>query len=135
MGETAETFLQLTAPLAPGAHRWQVHAFDARGQSRRTRTRTVRVDARAPSLVVRYKRKKRVVTLSVRARDVGLAGRSATGLRSVAVSWGDGTKGAGGTSSVRASHRYRRSGSFTLEVVATDRVGNKRSSVRTVLIG
>ena len=135
VGETAETFLQLTAPLAPGAHRWQVHAFDARGQSRRTRTRTVRVDARAPSLVVRYKRKKRVVTLSVRARDVGLAGRSATGLRSVAVSWGDGTKGAGGTSSVRASHRYRRSGSFTLEVVATDRVGNKRSSVRTVLIG
>ena len=134
VGETVETSLVLTTPLAAGTHRWQVHAFDARGQSKRARTRIVRVDARAPSLAVRYKRKRRVVTLSVRARDVGVPGRTRTGVRSVVVSWGDRTKGAGGTSSVRASHRYRRRGSYPLQITATDRAGNQRTSLRTVLV-
>ncbi len=134
VGETSETTLQLTAPLAAGAHRWQVQALDARGQSKRSRTRTVRVDARAPSLVVRYQRKRRVVRLSVRARDVGLPARTATGLRSVVVSWGDRTKDARGTASVRVSHRYRRGGSYPLLITATDRAGNQRTSQRTVRV-
>jgi hypothetical protein len=71
----------------------------------------------------------------VRARDIGLPGRTATGLRSVVVSWGDRTKGASGTSSVRTSHRYRRGGSYPLEITATDRAGNQRTSLRTVRIG
>ena len=135
VGETADTSLQLTTPLAAGAHRWQVVALDARGQSKRARTRLVRVDARAPSLAVSYRRKGRVVRLSVRARDSGVRGRSATGLRSVVVSWGDRTKGATGTSSVRASHRYPRRGSYPLQITATDRAGNVRTSLRTVRIG
>jgi hypothetical protein len=134
VGETSETSLKLTAPLAAGTHRWQVYAFDARGQSKRTRSRTVRVDVRAPTLVVRYKRVRRVVTLSVRARDIGVPGRTATGLRSIVVSWGDRTKGAGGTTSVRASHRYRRGGSYPLQITATDRAGNQRVSLRTVRV-
>ena len=135
VGETADTSLQLTTPLASGAHRWQIAAFDARGQSKRARTRSVRVDAGAPSLAVGYRRKGRVVRLSVRARDPGVLGRSASGLRSIVVSWGDRTKGAGGTSSVRASHRYRRRGSYPLQITATDRAGNVRTSLRTVRIG
>lgn len=135
VGETTDTVFSLTVPLPAGAHRWQVAAIDPRGQSKRTRTRIVRVDARAPSLVVRYRRKGRVVTLSVRARDVGVPGRSAAGLRSVAVAWGDSTRGARGTSSLRASHRYRRGASYALQITATDRVGNQRTSSRTVRIG
>ena len=135
VGETTETSLQLTAPLTPGAHRWQVVAFDPRGQGKRARTRTVRVDARAPSLSVRYRRRGRVVTVSVRARDIGIRGRTATGLRSVVISWGDRTKGAAGTSSVRASHRYRGGGSYPLQITAKDRAGNQRTSLRTVRIG
>jgi hypothetical protein len=135
VGETTDTALRLTAPLAPGTHRWQVRAFDARGQSKAARTRSVRIDARAPSLAVRYQRRKRVVRLSVTARDPGVRGRSATGLRSVLVSWGDGTKRAGGTASVRASHRYPRPGRFSLQITATDRAGNVRTSQRTVRIG
>ena len=84
---------------------------------------------------MRYRRKGRVVTLSVRARDVGVPGRTATGLRSVAVAWGDGTKVATGTSSLRASHRYRRGASYALQITATDRAGNQRTSSRTVRIG
>ena len=135
VGETAAPSLQLTTPLATGAHRWQVIAFDARGQSKRARTRSIRVDARAPSLAVSYRRKGRVVRLSVRARDPGVRGRSATGLRSVVVSWGDRTKGARGTSSLRASHRYPRGASYPLQITATDRAGNVRTSLRTVRIG
>ncbi|MDP1850011.1 MAG: hypothetical protein Q8K79_19655 [Solirubrobacteraceae bacterium] len=134
VGETTERFFGLTAPLRAGAHRWQVTAVDPRGQSKRSRTRTVRVDARAPSLVVSYRRRGRVVRLSVRARDIGVRGRSATGLRSVVVTWGDRTKRAAGTSSVRASHRYRRGGSYPLRIIAKDRAGNERTSLRTVRI-
>lgn len=135
VGETTETSLRLSAPLRAGAHRWQVIAVDPRGQSKRARTRTVRVDARAPSLTVRYRRKGRVVSLSVRAREIGVRGRTASGQRSIVVSWGDRTRGARGTSSVRASHRYRRSGSYPLEITATDRAGNERTSRRTVRVG
>ena len=134
VGETAQTTLALTAALTAGTHRWQVQAFDARGQSKRARTRTVRIDARAPSLVVSYTRKRRVVRLSVRSRDVGVRGRSAAGLRSVVVSWGDRTKGARGTSALRVSHRYRRGGSYPLVITATDRAGNVRTSQRTVRV-
>jgi hypothetical protein len=85
--------------------------------------------------VVSYRRSGRVVRLSVRARDIGVRGRTATGLRSIVVSWGDRTKGAAGTSSVRASHRYRRGGSYPLQITAKDRAGNERTSLRTVRIG
>ena len=135
VGETTETALQLTTPLAAGAHRWQVVALDPRGQSKRARTRRLRVDARAPSLAVSYRRKGRVVRLSVRARDPGVLRSTATGLRSVVVSWGDRTKGATGISSVRASHRYPRGNSYPLQITATDRAGNQRTSLRTVRIG
>ena len=135
VGETTDTFLQLAAPLRAGSHRWQVVAVDPRGQSKSARTRTLRVDARAPSLIVDYGRKGRTVRLSVRARDKGVPGRTASGVRSVVVSWGDRTRGARGSSSVRASHRYRRSGSYPLEITATDRAGNERTSRRTVRVG
>ena len=76
------------------------------------------------------------MTLSVRARDPGVPGRTATGLRSVVVSWGDRTKGARGTSSrARARTATARGGSYPLEITATDRAGNERTSRRTVRIG
>jgi hypothetical protein len=135
VAETTETSLKVTTPLTSGLHRWQVVAVDARGQSKASRTRTLRIDAGAPTLAVGYKRRKRVVTLSVRARDPGLLGRTATGMRSVVVSWGDRTKGAKGTSTVRVSHRYRHGGTYPLQITATDRAGNVRVSTRAVRVG
>jgi hypothetical protein len=135
VGETTDTALTLTTPLASGLHRWQVHAVDARGQSKAAHTRTLRVDAGLPILAVRYGRRKHVVTLSVRARDPGLRGRTATGMGSVVVSWGDRTKGARGTSAVRLSHRYRHGGTYPLQITATDRAGNVRVWTRSVRIG
>ena len=53
LAETTETRMQLTTPLAGATHRWQVIAVDARGQMKRSRTRSLRIDTLAPLLSVR----------------------------------------------------------------------------------
>lgn len=133
-GETTATKLQLTAPLSGGTHKWQITATDIRGQTKRSRTRLLRIDDLRPRQSIRYKRKKRVVTLSVRARDAKKAGQRAAGIRSVRVSWGDGTRTTG-VGRVRTSHRYRSTGRFTLEIMSTDKAGNANVNRRTVRIG
>ncbi len=134
-GETTDTSLTLPAPLTGPTHEWQVQAVDVRGQTKRTRTRRLRIDDLAPRISVGYKRARRVVRLSVRARDPDPSGHRASGMASIAVSWGDRTKAALGTFAVRARHRYPGKGTYTLEIVARDRAGNRRSDRRTVRIG
>ena len=74
------------------------------------------------------------MTLSLRARDLS-GGHRASGVRSIVVSWGDRSKGVGATqTSLRTSHRYRGGGSYPLRITATDRAGNKRTSLRTLRI-
>ena len=134
-GETTETALELATPLVGASHRWQITAVDLRGQTRRSATRRLRIDGVLPRLRVRYDRTGRVVSLSVRARDPAPRGRRPSGMRSVVVSWGDGTRRARGTAALRVSHRYRRAGSYSLEVTARDKAGNERRNTRTVLVG
>jgi hypothetical protein len=83
---------------------------------------------------VGYKRSKRVVTLSVRGRDLRGPGFRSSGLRDIAISWGDATPGARGTASVKARHRYSRPGSYRLEITARDNAGNITVNGRTVVI-
>jgi hypothetical protein len=135
VGETTATKLQLTVPLSGAIHHWQVTAIDVRGQTRRTRTRLLRVDSAGPRVSVGYRRKKRVVTIGARAQDLRGRGLRSSGMRSVAISWGDGSPDARGTTSVRARHRYARGGSFALVVTARDRAGNVATNRRTVVIG
>ena len=134
VGETTETSLQLATPLVGASHRWQVTAVDPRGQTKRSRTRRLQIDGVLPRLTVRYDRTGRVVTLSLRARDPAPRGRRPSGMRSIVVSWGDGTRRARGTTTLRASHRYRRPGRYSLEIVARDNAGNERISSRMVQI-
>jgi hypothetical protein len=57
-------------------------------------------------------------------------------MRSIAVAWGDGSKGVRArTARLRTRHRYRGQGSFQLVVTGRDRAGNKRVVRRTVRIG
>lgn len=136
VGETTERSLTLTTPITGPTHKWQVIAVDPRGQTRRMRTRLLRIDDVRPLVSVGYKRKGRLVTLSIRARDPDPRGHHRSGLRSVVVSWGDRTKGARGRASrLRARHRYRGRGSFPLEITARDKAGNERVVRRTVRIG
>lgn len=134
VGETAETSLQLTVPLRRGTHRWQVVAIDVRGQATRTRTRLLRVDGLAPRLSATVRRVGRVVTVSARGRDRGRSRSTLSGMRDVVVSWGDRARSVRAGSRLRVSHRYRRPGSYALQITARDRAGNTRVVRRTVRI-
>jgi hypothetical protein len=134
LGQTTATSLQLAVPLAAGTHRWQVAAIDVRGQARPSSSRILRIDALAPRLSVRVRRRGRIVTVTARARDRGIARRSAAGLRDVVVSWGNRARVARATSRLVARHRYGRAGTYTLRVTARDRAGNTRVVRRTVRV-
>ncbi|HEV7884535.1 MAG TPA: hypothetical protein VGO81_13265 [Solirubrobacteraceae bacterium] len=134
-GETEDTKLQLTVPLKGALHHWQVTAVDGRGQTRRSRTRLLRVDDLAPRLSVGYTRAKRVVSISARGRDLGGTGHRSSGIRDVVVVWGDATPRAVGTARLRVRHRYARAGTYALEVRARDMAGNVDVFKRTVRIG
>ena len=134
VGQTTSTAFKPPVPLAAGTHRWFVRATDIRGQVARSRTRLLRIDGRKPLLSVRYRRKQRVVTLVVRARDDAKRGRFAAGLAGVKVSWGDGSAPARARFDLRATHRYRR-GKFTLTITARDKVGNESVDKRALRIG
>jgi hypothetical protein len=135
VGQSATTSLTLTQPLAGGTHKWQVRAIDIRGQTSRSKTRNLRVDARRPLLSVGYKRRKRVVTLGVRGRDDTRNGPYASGLDRVVVSWGDKTPVATARFGVRTVHRYRHGGTYKLRIVARDKAGNETVNERTLRVG
>ncbi|MDX6676696.1 MAG: hypothetical protein QOE31_748, partial [Solirubrobacteraceae bacterium] len=135
VGQSATPALTLTQPLAGGTHSWQVRAIDVRGQVSRSKTRTLRIDARRPRLSIGYKRRKRVVTLNVRGRDDTSNGPYASGIARVVVSWGDRSPVTTAAAGVRSAHRYRRGGTYKLRIVARDRAGNETVDERTLRIG
>jgi hypothetical protein len=135
VGETTDTALRLSVPLAGPTHRWQVRATDLRGQSKRTRSRLLRVDDIPPRLAVRYRRAGRNVSLSARARDPDRGGHRVAGMASITVAWGDASVAARGVFEVRATHRYRRNGTYSLRITAVDRAGNETTDRRSVRIG
>jgi hypothetical protein len=132
---TGATELRLTAPLAGAIHHWQVTAIDIRGQTRRTSSRLLRVDSAAPRISVGYKRKKRVVDVSVRASDLRGPGFRTSGISSVVISWGDATSGVRAVARLKARHRYSRPGTYALEITARDKAGNVTVNRRSVVIG
>lgn len=134
-GQTTGDALQVVKPLANGTHRWQVAATDIRGQTTRSRTRLLRVDARPPLLSVGVKRRKRVVTVTARAHDDARVIRAASGLDRVLLSFGDRSPRLRVGNGVHTTHRYRHKGSYTLTVTARDKVGNETTYTKTVRIG
>lgn len=134
-GETDDTALQLSVPLTGSTHRWQVRATDIRGQFKTSRSRLLRIDDLRPRLSVRYKRKQRIVTLSVRARDPNTGQHRAAGMKGISVAWGDSSLAARGIFELRSTHRYSRNGSYSLEITAVDKAGNATIDRRTVRIG
>jgi len=134
-GVTGATTFTLPKSLRGVRHRWQVRGSDARGQSTTTPLRTLIVDDLRPRQSVRFSRKGRRISVRVRGRDVRRPGHRTSGIGGIVVSWGDRTPGARGRSALRASHRYRRRGTFPLTVTTRDKAGNTTVRKRAVRIG
>jgi hypothetical protein len=123
IGQTQADSFRATAPLPEGRHRWHVVATDIRGQSRRSKSRTIRIDMTGPRLTVNVEREGGVSKIRWHARDVRRP-RGSSGISRVRVNFGDRSE----ARTVRAprgtlSHRYRRSA--TLRVTAIDKAGNQ----------
>ncbi|HYV17263.1 MAG TPA: PKD domain-containing protein [Conexibacter sp.] len=103
--------------LDDGSHEVTVVADDALGQSATSVVSTLKVDRRAPRVRIARLSDGRV---RVRVRD-GARG-DCSGVASVAIAWGDGTR----SHARRATHRYTAAGPHRLTVSVRDRVGNKR---------
>lgn len=133
VAETADTSVRLPR-LLDGPHHWQVSALNRAGTARAGAVR-IFVDTVRPSVTVRVSgtlRSGAVLGLAIRAVDRpprGLPRRDASGVRSVTVNWGDGTR------CKCRQHAYGRPGTYRLTVTATDRAGNARKVVRRLTIG
>jgi hypothetical protein len=133
VSQTQATKAQLPAgAVSEGLHTWRVVAVDRRGQSVTTAVKPLKVDTVAPTVSFSIKRKKRVATVSATAGDVIPPSGNAAGIKMVRIDWGDGS---GFTDARKASHRYGRTGAFTVRVSATDRAGNVTAVERRIRIG
>jgi hypothetical protein len=118
--------------LSEGLHTWRVTATDRRGQTVTTPVKPLKVDTVAPTASFSVKRKKRVATVTAKAADVIPPSGNAAGVKYVRIDWGDGS---GFVQARKATHRYGRTGAFTIRVSATDRAGNVAVAERTIHIG
>jgi hypothetical protein len=132
VGETASTSLALPA-LPDGVHRWRVTATDRRGQVVGTGRRALRHDATAPRArftVSGTRRRGRPVRVRVRASDAHPAGRRASGVLRVRISFGDGAHAV----ARERVHRYRRAGRYTVVIGVRDRANNITTVRRQITI-
>lgn len=138
-GVTGRRSFQPTAPLAQGAHTWQVVALDGRGQQYTAKAATVKIDSVAPFVRGRLTGARQAGTalrLAVQATDnpTGTARKAAgvltSGVRQIQVDWGDRTP----VETIRfgSQHTYAASGRYVLRILVTDRAGN-RTTLRQLL--
>jgi hypothetical protein len=133
LGQTGGREVVMPPTLADGLHRWRVIATDRRGQVTVTPRRLLRHDATPPRATIRVsgpRRRGRPVRVRVRATDANPAGRRASGVGRVRVAFGDGARASGRG----AVHRYRRAGTFTVQVTVLDRAQNAVVVTRRIRI-
>jgi hypothetical protein len=117
--------------VSEGLHTWRVTATDRRGQTVTTPVKPLKVDTTPPTVTFSVKRKKRVVTVKTTAADVIPPSGKAAGIKYVRIDWGDGS---GYLQARSGSHRYGRTGAFTVRVSATDKAGNVAVAEREIHI-
>lgn len=129
-GQTTETKLVSGIDVPDGVHRWRVVATDRRGQTSATPSRLLRIDSAAPDLsfFVRGTRRARSL-IQVQARAADVLNPTGSGVKTVRIDFGDGTK----VNARSATNRFRR-GTFTIRVSATDKAGNATVLTRRVRI-
>lgn len=139
-GVTGQRSFRPRTPLAQGAHSWQVTALDRRGQQFAAPPSTVKVDSVPAFVRARLSGPRHagsLLQLAVTATDTptGTARKAAgvvtSGVREIAVDWGDGSASERIQRGTR--HAYARPGRYVLRVLVSDRAGNRtvvRQSLR-----
>lgn len=138
-GVTGRRSFRPATPLAQGAHSWQVTALDRRGQQFASGTSSVRVDSVPAFVQARVNGARNaggLLRLAVSATDTPTgtarkaAGVATSGVKEIVLTWGDGSE----PERIKrgSQHAYARPGRYALQLVVTDRAGN-RTTVRQVL--
>jgi hypothetical protein len=132
VGITGRRSFRPPAPLAQGAHTWQVVALDHRGQQYAAKPSSIKIDSIPAFVRARVSGARKALAtlrLAVQATDTptGTARKAAgvvtSGVAQILVTWGDRTP----AQLIRhgARHAYARPGRYTLRVLVTDRAGNR----------
>ena len=135
VGTTAASTLTPAAPIADGLHHWQVVATDPRGQSVRSATRNLRVDATPPGLTVKVSGKQQPGTkLTFAVHAIDLRPPAGSGVKQLRIDFADGTPPTVLlTDRATFGHAFPR-GTFKVRMSATDVAGNATVVFRTVTI-
>jgi hypothetical protein len=123
-GQTAATSIAVPNVVPDGVHRWRVVAIDRHGQRNATPSRVLHVDGTPPRVKVTVSGARKAgatLKVSVLASDPSRKRVRGSGLRTVRIAFGDGSRAIVGK---RAQHRYARAGTRTVSVSASDRAGN-----------
>jgi hypothetical protein len=134
VAQTASTGVKVPARVKDGLHRWRVVAIDRRGQTTATPLRNLRVDATPPKVSFKLSgahKRGSLVKVVAKASDASGTKAKASGLKTVRISFGDGSRK---ITARRASHRYGRSGHVTVAVTASDKAGNVITVKRRITI-
>jgi hypothetical protein len=136
VGSSQSPALRTVAPVAQGRHVWQVVAANLAGQTSTDRASVVFVDSLPPQVRAQITGVRHVgdlLHLYVRDTDrpPGLPASAGSGVVSLQVKWGDGTKA---FLKHAASHVYHRRRTYTVTVIAFDRAGNRTVVTKKVKI-
>ncbi len=127
VAQTTGTQIRVPPALAQGRHTWQVTAVNQAGLTSVARPATVFVDSVAPKVSFKITGPRHVgaelhVYVTYTDSPPGVPRAAASGVKSVQLKWGDGTK-------YRIHHgkfhAYRRRGIYVVTVIVTDRAGNR----------
>ncbi|MCW3017519.1 MAG: hypothetical protein JWO02_4611 [Solirubrobacterales bacterium] len=129
VGESRTTRLPLATDLTDGVHSWKVTATDRRGQTAVSKAGLLKVDSTSPALafsIAGVKRAGRTLSVAAKVSDP----TPGSGLQRVVIAFGDGGRSVSST----AKHVFRKRGSYTVRVSATDKAGNVTVVKRAVTV-
>jgi hypothetical protein len=139
--QTDATSARVPTLVGQGRHSWRVTAYNLAGEAVSDRQSTVFVDSLAPRVTVkvtgaRHPHVQLRVTVKPTDAPRGLPAADGSGVASISVRWGDGKRATIKRTSAHktALHAYGRRGKFKLQVIVTDRAGNRKVVTRTIKI-
>jgi hypothetical protein len=140
VAQTSATSLTFANGLTDGTYSWNVNATNTVNDTSVSGTGKVVVDTFAPRLrllltgLPRIKATQHLRLAYVDPPNPTEPGSTASGVKSVTVSWGDGSKSLTGAELTRLTHAYAQAGLYRVTVTVTDRVANTTQLTRMIRV-